>query len=88
MCVCETRTAGAGPDGQSSGRGFRDEKHDGKTSKDLIKSGVKGHEQGKRYLIAMLPLDDLALMFNAALSHKHRAIGTTLGQIMSAALGL
>lgn len=46
---------GQGLDGQSSGRGFRDEKHDGKTSRDLIKSGVKGHEQGKRYLIAMLP---------------------------------
>lgn len=86
--MCETQTVRAGPGGQSSGRGFRDEKHHGKTSRDLIKSGVKGHEQGKRYLIAMLPLDYRALMFNAALSHKHKVIGTTLGQIMSAALGL
>lgn len=30
-------------------------KHDGKTSRDLIKIGVKGHKQRKRYLIAMLP---------------------------------
>lgn len=46
-------------------------KHGGKTSRDLTKLGVRGHEQGKKYLIVILPLDHLTSMFNAASSHKH-----------------
>lgn len=86
--VCENRTAGAGADGQSKCRGFKNESTGEKIPRDLIKFGVREHEQGKTYLLVILPLDYLALMFNATSSRRHKLMGTNLRQIISAALGL
>lgn len=84
----ETRKFGAGAGGKSNCRGFRNEITVENIPQDLIKFGVREHEQGKKYLIVLLPLDCLTLMFNAASSHKHKFIGTNLRQMISAALGL
>lgn len=59
-----------------------------KLPRDLIKFGVREHEQGKKYRTVILPLDYLTLMFNAASSPRHNFIGTNLRQMISAALGL
>lgn len=57
-----------------------------KILRDLIKFGVREQDQGKKYLIVILPLHYLTFMFNAASSHKHKFIGTNLRRIISAAL--
>lgn len=52
----ETRTVRAGADGKSNCEGFKNErKVKKKIPRDLIKFGVRDHEQGKKYLIVILP---------------------------------
>lgn len=63
-------------------------KHNGNISRVLNKFGGREHQAGKKNLIVILLWDYLTSMFNATSSHKHRFIGTTLRQTMSAALGL
>lgn len=49
-----------------------------KLPRDLIKFGVREHEQGKKYPIVVSPGCYLTFMLNVVSSHKHRFMGTNL----------
>lgn len=59
-----------------------------KLPKDLIKFGVREHEQRKKYPIVVFPGCYLTSMLNVVSSHKHRFMGTTLTQMSPGACGL
>lgn len=59
-----------------------------KLPRDLIKFGVREHEQGKKYLIVVFPGCYLTFMLNVVSSHKYRFMGTNLTQMSPRAYGL
>lgn len=59
-----------------------------KLPRDLIKFGVREHEQRKKYPIVVFPGCYLTFMLNVVSSHKHRFMGTNLTQMSPGACGL
>lgn len=55
MQVCGARANRAGVDGKSNCKGLRNESTVKIIPGDLIKFGVREHEQGKNYLIGIFP---------------------------------
>ena len=58
-----------------------------KLPRDLIKFGVREHEQRKKYVFALFPVHYLTFMLNVVCSPKHKSVGTNLTQMSSEALG-